>query len=79
LEVPRSVGNLSISSLGIILHSWWFFPLFRVGKEDELQIGDGDANERHNWSMEQLPRTLGEGLHILFGFHFFPISSICKT
>jgi len=22
--------------------------------------------------------ALGEGLHLLFGFHFFPISSICK-
>jgi len=55
------------------------FPLFGVGEEDELRIRDGDTNERRNWSMKQLPRTLGEGLHLLFGFHFFPISSICKT
>jgi len=55
------------------------FPLFGVGEEDGLRIEDRDANGRRNWSMEQLPRTLGEGLHLLFGFHFFPISSICKT
>jgi len=55
------------------------FLLFGVEKEDGLRIGDGDANRRRNWSMEQLPRSLGEGLPILFGFDFFLISSICKT
>jgi len=24
LEVARSVGNLSCSSLGLLLHAWWF-------------------------------------------------------
>jgi len=55
------------------------FPFFGVGEEDGLRIGDGDANGRRNWNMEQLPRTLEEGLHLLLGFHFFPISSIFKT
>jgi len=55
------------------------FPLFGVGEEDGLRIGDGDTDGRRNWSMEQLPITLGEDLHILFGFPFFSISSICKT
>jgi len=54
------------------------FPPFGVGEGDGLRLGDGDTNGRRNWSMEGLPRTLGEGLHLLFGFHFFPISSICK-
>jgi len=65
--------------------SWVFsfirggFPLFWGWKKDGLQIGDGDVNRRYNWSMKKLPRTLGEGLHLLFGFHFFLISSIFKT
>jgi len=55
------------------------FPPFGVGEEDGLQIGGIDVKGRHNWSMEQLLRTLGEGLHLLFGLYFFPISLICKT
>jgi len=55
------------------------FPPFGVGEEDGLQIEGVDAKGRHNWSMDQLLRTLGEGLHLLFGFHLFPISLICKT
>jgi len=55
------------------------FPPFGVGEEDGLQIGGVDAKGRHNWSMEKLLKTLGEGLHLLLGFHFFLISSICKT
>jgi len=54
------------------------FSPFGVGEEDVLRIGDGDANGRCNWSMEQLLRTLREGFHILFGFHLFLISSFCK-
>jgi len=55
------------------------FHPFGVREEDELRIGDGDANGRHNLSMKQLPRTLGEGLYSLFDFYLFHISSICKT
>jgi len=36
LEVARGVGKLSHSSLGLLLHSWWVFPLFGVGEEDGL-------------------------------------------
>jgi len=38
-----------------------------------------DANGRHNWSMEQYSRTLGEGLFQLYGSNFFPILQFCKT
>jgi len=55
------------------------FPPFGVGEEDGLRIGGVDAKGMHNWSMKQLLRTLGEGLHLLFVFHLFPISLICKT
>jgi len=41
-------------------------------------IRDGDANGRHNWSMEQYSRTLGEGLFLLYGSNFFPILQFCK-
>jgi len=78
LEVARGVGKLSHSSLGLLLHSWWFSP-FGVGEEDVLRIRGVDAKGKRNWSMKQLVRTLGEGLHLLFGFNLFPISLICKT
>jgi len=29
------------------------FPPFGVREEDGLQIGDGDVNERRNWSIDQ--------------------------
>ncbi|WVZ04864.1 hypothetical protein V8G54_018210 [Vigna mungo] len=64
------VGKLSHSSLGLQASSM---------EEDGSQIGDGDAKGRRKWSMEQLPRTLGKALHLLFGSNFFPISSICRT
>jgi len=52
LEVARGVGKLSHSSLGLLLHSWWFFPLLglerKMGYELEVLMGRG----RHNWSME---------------------------
>jgi len=42
LEVARSVGNLSHSSLGLLLHSWWFFPLLglerKMGCDWEMEI-----------------------------------------
>jgi len=47
LEVARDVGKLSHFSLGLLLHSWWFFP-FGVGEEDGLQIGGVDAKGRCN-------------------------------
>jgi len=37
------------------------------------KIGGRDANERHNWSMKQLSRTLGEGLLLLYSSNFFSI------
>ena len=49
------------------------FPPFGVGEEDGLRLENGDVNERHNWSMEWLLRTLGEGLHI---FSLVSISSL---
>jgi len=73
--VIRGVGKLSHSLLGLSsIHGG--FPPIRVGEEDGLRIGDGDMNWRRNWSMEQLPRTLGEGLHLLSSFHLLHISSI---
>jgi len=55
------------------------FPPFGVGEEDGLRIGGVDAKGRRNWSIEKLLRTLGEGLHLLFGFNLFSISLISKT
>ena len=78
MEIARGVGKLSHFSLGLLLHSWCF-PPFGVGEEDRLQVGGIDAKGRHNWSMEQLLRILGKGLHLLFGFYLFLISLICKT
>jgi len=43
------------------------------------KIGDGDANERRNWSIEQYSRTLGDGLFLLYGSNFFHILQFCKT
>jgi len=37
----RGVGKLSHSSLGILLHSWWFFPL--LGFERKMDC---------DWEME---------------------------
>jgi len=79
LEVVRGLEKLYHSSLGLLLHSWRFPPSpFGVGEKDGLRLGDGDVKGRHNCSMEWLLRTLGEGFHLLFNFHFCPISSICK-
>ncbi|KOM34549.1 hypothetical protein LR48_Vigan02g069900 [Vigna angularis] len=36
--------------------------LFQV-EEDGSRIGDGDANGKRNWSVEQLQRTLGKAMH----------------
>jgi len=33
LEVARSVGKLFYSSLGLLLHSWWFFPLLGLERK----------------------------------------------
>ncbi|WVZ06476.1 hypothetical protein V8G54_019822 [Vigna mungo] len=59
LEAIWGVGKLSHSSLGLQAS-----PM----KEDGSQIGDGDAKGRRKWSIEQLPRTLGKTLHLLFDF-----------
>ena len=86
---PREIGRGPWRLFGVLgssptppwvfkLHQWWFCP-FWVEEEDGSQIGDGDAKGRRKWSMEQLPRTLGKALHLLFGSNFFPISSICRT
>jgi len=37
------------------------------------------ANERHNWSMKQLSRTLEERFLLLYGSNFFFILQFCKT
>ena len=87
-ETFFSVWRASWRMLGVLGSSpippWVFssihgcFPPFGVGEEDGLLLGDGDANGRHNWSIEWLSRILGNCLHLLFGFHVFLVSSICK-
>jgi len=44
----------------------------------DYKVGDKDANERHNWIMKQLSKTLGEGLLLLYGSNFFFILQFCK-
>jgi len=72
LRVLGVLGNSPFSFLGLFLHQWRFYP-FWVGEDDGYEIGDKDANERHNWSMKQMSRTLGEGLFLLYGSNFISI------
>jgi len=47
LEVVRGVGKLSHSSLGLLLHSWWVFPLLglerKMSCELEMEMRMGGA------------------------------------
>jgi len=45
LEVARGVGKLSHSSLGLLLHPWWVFPL--LGLERKISC---------DWEMEMRMR-----------------------
>jgi len=65
LEVARVVRKLSHFSLGLLLRSWGFSPFSGWRGRWVTRIRGVDAKGRHNWSMEQLLRTLGEGLHLL--------------
>jgi len=52
LEVGRGVTKLSHSSLGLLLHSWWFFPFLglkrKMGYKLEVLMRRGGAIEA--WS-----------------------------
>jgi len=38
LEVARGVGKLSHFSLGLVLHSWWFFPLLGLERKMSYEL-----------------------------------------
>jgi len=71
LKVPRGVGKLSHSSLGLLLHSWWFSP-FWGWRGRWIAIG----RWRHKWEAQLehgvAAKNLGGGLASSLWFPFLP-------